>query len=176
MEQLAAPGMELSLVKDKCSLDPTCAMFYLSDNGNVYGNGYWKCFVGISIKNSIHESTLYRPGKHLFLSALINNKKPYKVQKNKTLHNHNITDGTYILTDGGCINGAIEYKCVGSEIDGKHKVWPECQSSCLCEEHCFWDRCYLKIPPETCLSGTKSSWLWNAKEGFWVAHAQGKSF
>ena len=72
------------------------------------------------------------------------------------------------------MNGAIDYKCTGSESKGRHYDWPGCQSTCLCEDHCFWDRCYLKIPPKTCLSGTRSSWLWNAEDGFWIAQIQGK--
>ena len=78
--------------------------------------------------------------------------------------------------EGGCINGAIDYKCAGSDYYGRQIDWRGCHSSCLCEEHCFWDGCYLEIPPEKCLSGTKSSWLWSAEDGFWIAQIQGKSF
>ena len=63
---------------------------------------------------------------------------------------------------GGCFKGSIDYKCTN--------IHPtSCLPTCLCEEHCAWDRCHLKNPPEKCLLGTNSVWMWDVKNEYWVA-------
>ena len=41
--------------------------------------------------------------------------------------------------------------------------------TCVCEDHCKWDKCYLKDPPESCLVGAGGIWRWDPRKNYWVA-------
>ena len=41
--------------------------------------------------------------------------------------------------------------------------------TCSCEEHCSWDLCRLKEPPDDCLFEARSEWTWDYKKNAWVA-------
>ena len=42
--------------------------------------------------------------------------------------------------------------------------------TCSCEDdHCNWDLCRLREPPEECLHGTASKWEWDYLRNAWVA-------
>ena len=55
---------------------------------------------------------------------------------------------------GGCLLGSVTRK---------HFI------TCICEDHCRWDMCRLKKPPEDCLFYTSSKWTWNSRENAWIA-------
>ena len=61
------------------------------------------------------------------------------------------------FTDGNHI------KCPENTIDN---LWGEI---CFCEDHCSWDVCRLQKPPEKCLSGTNSSWVWDYEKMHFTA-------
>ena len=46
--------------------------------------------------------------------------------------------------EGGCKNGAIDYKFANSIEISKDKDWSGCHRSCLCVDHCFWDKSFLE--------------------------------
>ena len=47
---------------------------------------------------------------------------------------------------------------------------------CYCENFCSWDRCLLRNPPEDCIFGTNSTWVWNSRTKFWVAQTKDSNF
>ena len=74
----------------------------------------------------------------------------------------------------GCTKNRIDCKCPGtmdltSGCEQRHYMWQRCHETCLCEEHCAWDKCYLIKPSPKCLDGTQSSWLFDYQKGYWVA-------
>ena len=40
---------------------------------------------------------------------------------------------------------------------------------CTCNEHCSWDLCRNLLPPNKCLAGTGSVWVWDHLKHAWVA-------
>ena len=40
---------------------------------------------------------------------------------------------------------------------------------CTCNEHCSWDLCRSLLPPNDCLAGTGSVWVWDHLKHAWVA-------
>ena len=66
-----------------------------------------------------------------------------------------------LVTPSKPING-----CPNSTLDNAY--------TCFCEDHCSWDACRLKIPPQNCLSSFDKSvaWAWNSKDMYWVAQGQ----
>ena len=43
-------------------------------------------------------------------------------------------------------------------------------ATCFCSEpHCSWEKCRLSEPPDECLIGTGSIWLWDSQKNYWVA-------
>ena len=43
---------------------------------------------------------------------------------------------------------------------------------CSCEPYCSWDKCRLLRAPDDCLTGTRSTWLWDVQRNYWVAQEQ----
>ena len=68
--------------------------------------------------------------------------------------------------EGGCPPGTLGYKYSytndsGSLVDAGY--------TCICEDHCAWDRCHLLQPPTKCLVGQPRVWKWDAENVHWVA-------
>ena len=40
-------------------------------------------------------------------------------------------------------------------------------STCFCSDHCSWNTCRLKIPPNECTS--VASWRWDSQRLHWIA-------
>ena len=68
--------------------------------------------------------------------------------------------------EGGCPTGTLGYKYTYTDDSGS---LIDAGSTCMCEEHCAWDRCHLVKPPTKCLFGTGIVWKWNAENVYWVA-------
>ena len=66
----------------------------------------------------------------------------------------------------GCKKGTLDYKYTYTDGSGRTI---EVGATCMCEEHCAWDRCHLVKPPGNCLDGTKGVWKWDEDNGYWVA-------
>ena len=85
-------------------------------------------------------------------------------------------DLTPAYPEKGCAEGLVDYVCPNklknqrlSSVGRTNPIANRCRNTCLCEEHCAWDRCHLIQPPENCLIGTQSFWSWNSKKNYWVA-------
>ena len=48
-----------------------------------------------------------------------------------------------------------------------------CPYTCLCEDHCSWEKCTLENAPDDCLSHVNSKWVWDSRHLFWVAKING---
>ena len=42
-------------------------------------------------------------------------------------------------------------------------------STCLCEDHCSWEKCVLEEAPNDCLKDVNSKWVWDSKQMFSLA-------
>ena len=65
----------------------------------------------------------------------------------------------------GCVKESIKR----TKYTKSSKVQRPDFSTCSCEDHCRWDMCRLKYPPEKCLFGTSSKWTWDLRENAWIA-------
>ena len=63
--------------------------------------------------------------------------------------------------DIGCMGKTTEYSC--------NPNWHGCIETCICEDHCGWDKCRLTEPANECLVGTSSAWKWDSQNNYWVA-------
>ena len=62
-----------------------------------------------------------------------------------------------VRTSNGCPQG--NFGCIGKY----------CPKTCLCEEHCTYEKCLLYEKPDACLRDTNSAWLWDEWNMYWVA-------
>ena len=74
----------------------------------------------------------------------------------------------------GCMDGQIDCNCPGFIYMNSANMltsesWGKCTTTCLCEQHCAWDRCYLVEPEDKCLIGTGSTWIFDYNNNYWVA-------
>ena len=73
-------------------------------------------------------------------------------------------------------NDSIISKCPANIIPFSF-LFTQCRhrilSKCYCEPFCSFDRCSLQKPPDRCLDGVDSKWVWSSDSKSWVAQLDG---